>query len=131
MYTAFTNYKNCNRHLSDMADLNFLMCRAMENPGLTSLSSLRTSLISVFEDTVINESNNQQKQVGLEDYMVCASAHGIAPSIAIFNTIRDGRLDCICVYPSPLHSREQMLELVIHMKCILVDAGKNAVENES
>ncbi|XVE75942.1 hypothetical protein DITRI_Ditri12bG0132600 [Diplodiscus trichospermus] len=131
MYTAFTNYKNCNRHLSDMADLNFLMCRAMENPGLTSSSSLRTSLISVFEDTVIDEPNDQQKQVGLEDYMGCASAHGIAPSIAIFDTIRDGRLDCICVYPSPLHSREQMLELVDSMKCILVDAGKHGDENES
>ncbi|XP_022744056.1 uncharacterized protein LOC111294996 [Durio zibethinus] len=130
-YTAFTNYKNCNRHLSDMADLNFLMCMAMENPGLTSSSSLRTSLISVFEDTVIDESNDQQKQVGLEDYMGCASAHGIAPSIAIFDSIRDGRLDCICVYPSPLHSREQMLELVDSMKCILVDAGKNGNENES
>lgn len=131
MYTAFTNYKNCNRHLSDMADLNFLMCRAMENPGLTSSSSLRTSLISVFEDTVIDKSNDQQKQIGLEDYMGCASAHGIAPSIAIFDTIRDGRLDCICVYPSPLHSREQMQELVDCMKSILVDAGKTADENES
>ncbi|XWS43401.1 hypothetical protein CRYUN_Cryun16bG0100300 [Craigia yunnanensis] len=66
----------------------------------------------VFEDTMIDESNDQRKQVGLEDYMVCASAHGFAPSIAIFDTIRDGRLDCICVYPSPLHSRQQMQELV-------------------
>ncbi|OMO82278.1 hypothetical protein CCACVL1_11991 [Corchorus capsularis] len=129
MYTSFTNSKNCNRHLSDMADLNFLMCRAMENPGLTSSSSLRTSFISVFEDTVFDESNDQQKQVGLGDYMACASTHGIGPSIAIFDTIRDGRLDCICVYPSPLHSREQIQELVDSMKAILVDAGKNADEN--
>ncbi|KAK6244501.1 hypothetical protein QUC31_010910 [Theobroma cacao] len=131
MYTAFTNYKSCNRHFSDMADLNFLMGRAMENPGLTSSSSLRTSLISVFEDTVVDESNDQQKQVGLEDYMGCGSAHGIAPSIAIFDTIRDGQLDCVCIYPSPLHSREQMQELVDNMKCILVDAGKNANAHES
>ncbi|XP_021289403.1 uncharacterized protein LOC110420418 [Herrania umbratica] len=131
MYTAFTNYKSCNRHFSDMADLNFLMCRAMENPGLTSSSALRTSLISVFEDTVVDASNDQQTQVGLEDYMGCASAHGIAPSIAIFDTIRDGRLDCVCIYPSPLHSREQMQELVDNMKCILVDAGKNANAHES
>ncbi|KAB2034862.1 hypothetical protein E1A91_D04G116100v1 [Gossypium mustelinum] len=132
VYTVFTHYKSCNKHLSDMADLNFLMCRAMENPGLTPSASLRTCLISVFEDTVIDESSNQQNQVGVEDYMGCASAHGIAPSIAIFDTIRDGRLDCICVYPSPLHSREQMQELVDNMKCILVDAGKNvADETES
>ncbi|KAK8553970.1 hypothetical protein V6N13_072894 [Hibiscus sabdariffa] len=125
MYTSFENYKNCNKHLSDMADLNFLMCRAMENPGLTPSSSLRTSLISVFEDTVIDESNDQQKLVGANDYMGCASGHGIAPSIAVFDTIRDGWLDCVCVYPWPLHSREQMQELVDAMKCILVDAGKN------
>ncbi|PPD96050.1 hypothetical protein GOBAR_DD06941 [Gossypium barbadense] len=124
-YTSFANYKKCNKHLSDIADLNFLMCRAMANPGLTSSSSLRTSLISVFEDTVIDESNDQQKLVGVEDYMGCASGHGIASSIAIFDTIRDGWLDCICVYPSPLHSREQMKELVDAMKCILVDAGNN------
>ncbi|KAK8593536.1 hypothetical protein V6N13_042897 [Hibiscus sabdariffa] len=128
MYTAFTNYKSSNRHLSDMADLNFLMCRAMENPGLTPSSSLRTCLISVFEDTVVDEWNAQQNQVGVEDYMGCASAHGIAPSIAIFDTIRGGRLDCICVYPSPLHSREQMQELVDNMKCILVDAGDTIVD---
>ncbi|KAL1175475.1 hypothetical protein V6Z11_A04G092700 [Gossypium hirsutum] len=37
VYTVFTHYKSCNKHLSDMADLNFLMCRAMENPGLTPI----------------------------------------------------------------------------------------------
>ncbi|XVF55753.1 hypothetical protein PTKIN_Ptkin06aG0062100 [Pterospermum kingtungense] len=126
MYTTFTNYKSCNRHLTDMADLNFLMCRAMENPGLTSSSSLRTTLLSMFEDTVIDESNDQQKQVGLVDYMGCSSVHGIAPSLAILDTIRDGRLDCICVYPSPLHSKEQMQELIDNMKCILVDVGEYA-----
>ncbi|KAE8676890.1 hypothetical protein F3Y22_tig00111575pilonHSYRG00053 [Hibiscus syriacus] len=125
MYTSFESYKKYNKHLLDMADLNFLMCRAIENPGLTSSSSLRTSLISLFEDTVIDDSDDQQKLVGVDDYMGCVSCHGIAPSIAIFDTIRNGRLDCVCVYPSPLHSREQMQELVDAMKCILVDAGKN------
>ncbi|XP_039047509.1 uncharacterized protein LOC120188019 [Hibiscus syriacus] len=107
-YTAFTNYKSSGRHLSDMADLNFFMSRAMENPSLTPSSSLRTCLISVFEDTVVDESNDQKNQVGVEDYMGCASGHGIGSSIAVFDTICNGRLDCICVYPSPLHSREQM-----------------------
>ncbi|KAE8718974.1 hypothetical protein F3Y22_tig00109983pilonHSYRG00051 [Hibiscus syriacus] len=131
MYTSFTSYKSYNRHLSDMADLNFLMCRAMESPGLTPSSSLRTCLMSVFEDTVVDESNDQRNQVGVEDYMGCASAHGIAPSIAIFDTVRDGGLDCICVYPWPLHSREQMRELVDNMKCVLVDAGNNIVDAET
>jgi hypothetical protein len=49
--------------------------------------------------------------------------HGVGPSIAIFDTIRDGLLDCVCVYPAPLHSREQMQELVDTMKAVLVDGG--------
>ncbi|KAK9290913.1 hypothetical protein L1049_009092 [Liquidambar formosana] len=129
-YKAFENAKNCNKHFSDMADLNFLMCKAIENPGLTPSSSMRTSLISVFEDPVIDESNEMHGQLGVEDYVGCASIHGVGPSIAIFDTIRDGQLDCVCVYPSPLHSRAQMQELVAEMKRLLVE-GCDSVESES
>jgi hypothetical protein len=125
-YTAFANSKKCNKHLADMADLNFLMLKAIENPALTPASSLRASFMSVFGDpVVINDDHDQPAtdHVGLEDYMGCASVHSVGPSIAIFDTIRDGRLDCACVYPAPLHSREQMQELVDTMKAILVDGG--------
>ncbi|KAK4834570.1 hypothetical protein QYF36_025032 [Acer negundo] len=124
MYKTFANSKDCNRHFSDMADLNFLMCKAIENPGLTSSASLRTAFMTVFEDAVIDDSGDMQKRVGVEDYMGCASAHGIGPSIGVFDTIRDGCLDCVCVYPSPLHSRDQMQVLVENMKSILVDGSK-------
>ena len=126
---AFASSKNSNKHFSDMADLNFLMCKAIENPGLTISSSLRTSFMSVFEDPVIDQSNDMQQEVGLEDYIGCASVHGVGPSIAIFDTIRDEKLYCVCVYPAPLHSREQMQELVDNMKAVLVDAiGANYEE---
>ncbi|XP_059463493.1 uncharacterized protein LOC132192235 [Corylus avellana] len=132
MYMAFANSKKCNKHLSDMADLNFLMCKAIENPGLTPASSLRVSFMSVFEDPVIiNDHDHDQPatdQLGLEDYMWCASVHGVGPSIAIFDTIRDGCLDCACVYPAPLHSREQIQELVDTMKAVLVDGGNHVQE---
>ncbi|KAL5806541.1 hypothetical protein ACOSQ4_029274 [Xanthoceras sorbifolium] len=128
MYKTFANSKDCNKHFSDMADLNFLMCKAIENPSLTSSSSLRTTLMTVFEDTVIDDSTDMQRQVGAEDYMGCASVHGIGPSIAVFDTIRDGSLDCVCAYPSPLYSREQMQVLVKNMKSILVDGGKLCME---
>ncbi|KAL6005276.1 hypothetical protein ACLOJK_005838 [Asimina triloba] len=118
-YTAFSNSKNSNKHFTDIGDLNFLMFKAIENPGLTPSASLRTSLISVFEDPVIDDSGESLREVGLEDYIGCASAHGVGPSIAIFDTIRDGRLDCACVYPSPLHSRKQVQGLIDHMKQIL------------
>ncbi|KAH0971681.1 hypothetical protein GBA52_023837 [Prunus armeniaca] len=124
-YKAFSSSKSNNKHFSDMADLNFLMCKAIDNPTLTSSSSLRTSFMSVFEDPVIDDSNDKQRELGLKEYMGCASVHGIGPSIAIFDTIRDGRLDCVCVYPEPLHSREQMQGLVDDMKTILVGCDGN------
>lgn len=120
-YTSFKDAKNSNKHFSDMADLNFLMCRAIENPGLTPSSSLRTSFISVFEDPVIDEANENYEELGIEDYMGCASTHGVGPSIAIFDTVRHGKLDCACVYPFPLHSREQMQKLIDDMKSILIN----------
>ncbi|KAF7804279.1 condensation domain protein [Senna tora] len=124
-YISFENAKNCNKHFTDMSDLNYLMCKAIDNPGLTPCSSLRTGLISVFEDPVIDDSDSDEiyQELGLEDYEGCSSVHGVGPSIAIFDTIRHGRLDCACVYPSPLHSREQILTIIDHMKKILVDAG--------
>lgn len=103
-----------------MADLNFLMSKAVENPSLTSSSSLRTSLVTVFEDPVLDNSNEMQQQIGVEDYMGCASIHGVGPSIAIFDTVRGGELDCICVYPAPLHSRAQMQGIVERMTRILI-----------
>ncbi|TKY53110.1 hypothetical protein E2542_SST24633 [Spatholobus suberectus] len=127
-YEAFANSKKRNKHFSDMAELNFLMCKAIENPGLTPSSSLRTSVMSVFEDTVVDNGGKKQREVGVEDYMGCASVHGVGPSVAIFDTIRDGSLDCVCVYPAPLHSREQMQELVGKMKGILVEGAKTYKE---
>ncbi|XP_058771250.1 uncharacterized protein LOC131644708 [Vicia villosa] len=120
-YSSLENAKNNNKHFTDMSDLNFLMCKAIDNPGMTPSSSLRTALVSVFDDLVIDDSTEMHEELGLEDYLGCASAHGVGPSIAIFDAIRNGKLDCACIYPSPLHSREQIQGLVDHMKRILVD----------
>lgn len=122
-YLALSNAMNWNKHFTDMGDLNFLMCKAIDNPGLTSSSSLRTAFMTVFESTVMGDSCNSLGDVGLEDYIGCSSVHGVGPSIAVFDTIRDGRLDCACVYPSPLHSRKQMQVLIDRMKKILVGGG--------
>lgn len=119
-YTAVKNAMKSNKHFTDMGDLNFLMCKAIENPSLTPSSSARTSLIAVFEDPVFDDTSDLHQEIGLEDYIGCSSVHGVGPSIAVFDTIRNGRLDCACVYPTPLHSREQMQDLIDHMKKILV-----------
>ncbi|KAF9594400.1 hypothetical protein IFM89_031002 [Coptis chinensis] len=122
-YAAFKNAMSSYKHFSDMGDLNYLMCKAIENPGLTPSSSSRTSFIVVFEDPVIDDTSGLQQEIGLEDYVGCSSVHGVGPSVAVFDTIRNGSLDCSCVYPIPLHSREQMQELIDHMKKIIVDGS--------
>ncbi|KAL7610263.1 uncharacterized protein LOC111914421 [Lactuca sativa] len=123
-YTSFASLKNNNKHFTDMADLNFLMSKAVDNPSLTPKSSLRTALLTVFEDTVIETTTEMRQDLFLEDYVGCASVHGVGPSIAIFDTVVDGQLDCVFVYPSPLHSREQMQELIANIKISLVDGIK-------
>ncbi|KAJ0451206.1 putative chloramphenicol acetyltransferase-like domain superfamily [Helianthus annuus] len=130
-YTSFASFKNNNKHFTDIADLNFLMSKAVDNPSLTPKSSLRTALVTVFEDPVIEMSGEIRQAFALDDYIGCASVHGVGPSIAIFDTVVDGQLDCLFVYPSPLHSREQMQALIACMKTSLVDGIKMEENVES
>ncbi|KAK1437934.1 hypothetical protein QVD17_03734 [Tagetes erecta] len=127
IYTTFEKSKNNNRHFSDMTDVNFLVSKAIANPSLTPSSSLRSSLVSAFEDPIIENFSDIDHELGLDDYIGCASTHGIGPSVGLFDTIRDGQLDCACVYPAPLHSREQMEELIAKMKNVLVESFKMEV----
>ncbi|KAG0481048.1 hypothetical protein HPP92_011906 [Vanilla planifolia] len=127
-HSAYSNAKNNNKHLKDIDELNFLMCKAIENPHLTPASSLRTALICVFEEMVNYDVPMEQLQeFGIEDYVGCSSVHGVGSSVAVFDTIRNGQIDCACVYPSPLHSRKQMMEFVESMKRILLE-GSHAVD---
>ncbi|XP_068663900.1 uncharacterized protein [Aristolochia californica] len=124
-YNALSNSIDADKHFKDMGELNFLMCKAMDNPGFTPSGSLRTSFMVLFEDPVIEDGSLEScSGLGLEDYMGCSSIHGVGPSMAVFDTIRDGRLDCACVYPSPLHSRKQMMDLVGNMKNVLISKGE-------
>lgn len=56
--------------------------------------------------------------------MGCSSVHGVGPSLAVFDTVRNGALDCACVYPASLHSRKQMQTLINCMKSILIGVAK-------
>ncbi|KAI4341974.1 hypothetical protein MLD38_026641 [Melastoma candidum] len=125
-YSALRSSKEEGKHFADMADLNFLMCKAIDNPGITPSSSLRTSLVSVFEDPVTDDFRDARARLGVEDYMGCASVHGIGPSLAIFDTVREGSMDCVCVFPAPLHSTKRMQEFADRMRAALVDAAAAA-----
>ncbi|KAI5003664.1 hypothetical protein ZWY2020_030824 [Hordeum vulgare] len=125
-HDSYSSAKNSKKHLTDTADLNFLMCRAIENPQLTTASALRTALVSVFEEPVTYDGlSDLQSKAGAEEYFDCATVHGIGPSVGVFDSIRDGQLDCACMYPSPLHSRKQIQEVFDKVKRILAE-GCNA-----
>ncbi|PWZ08202.1 hypothetical protein Zm00014a_027425 [Zea mays] len=122
-HDSYTSAKSNKKHLTDINDLNFLMCRAIENPQLTTAGALRTALVSVFEDPVVADVAELQSKAGVEDCVCCATVHGIGPSIGVFDSIKDGKLDWACVYPSPLHSRKQVQEIFDKVKQILRHAA--------
>ncbi|KAK8454101.1 hypothetical protein SEVIR_5G395900v4 [Setaria viridis] len=128
-HDSYTSAKSNKKHLTDISDLNFLMCRAIENPQLTTAGALRTALVSVFEEPVIADMAELQGNAGVEDCVCCATVHGIGPSIGVFDSIRDGRLDCACMYPSPLHSRKQIQEIFDRVKQILLHASDEGFED--
>jgi hypothetical protein len=100
------------KHFTDMGDLNYLMYQAIMHPNLTPSSSLRTSLLVAFKDTMTDNLKEVTDALGVEDYVGCSSIHGVGPSLAIFDSIRNGQLCCANVYPYPLHSHSQMQTLV-------------------
>lgn len=120
---ALENAVKRRKHFTDMGDVGLLMCQAIQMPQLTPWGSLRTSTLVVFEEAVEDDdaAAEASRNVGLLDYVGCSSVHGVGPSIAIFDTIRQGALHCTCVYPSPLHSRSQVNQLLDTMVSILVD----------
>lgn len=119
---SLDNAMNNRKHFTDMGDLNYLMYQAICHPNLTPSSSLRTSLLVTFRDTMVSEDLEELASVlGLKDYVGCSSIHGVGPSLAIFDTIRNGELHCANVYPAPLHSRVQMQAFVDSMMSYLVE----------
>lgn len=112
------------KHFRDMGDVGLLMCQAMQTPQLTPFASMRTSTLVIFEEAMVDElAADARREVGLLEYIGCSSVHGVGPSIAIFDTLRQGALHCTCVYPSPLHSRTQITHLLHTMMRILVNAA--------
>ncbi|KAL6614123.1 hypothetical protein ACP70R_036393 [Stipagrostis hirtigluma subsp. patula] len=128
-HDSYTSAKSNKKHLTDISDLNFLMCRAIENPQLTPAAALRTALVSVFEEPVVSDTSELQSKAAVEDCVCCATVHGIGPSIGVFDVIRNGRLDCACVYPSPLHSREQVQDVLEKVTRILHQGSHAGEEN--
>lgn len=122
-HDSYTSAKNNKKHLTDISDLNFLMCRAIEAPQLTTAGALRTALVSVFEEPDVADVAEVQSKAGVEDCICCATVHGIGPSIGVFDSIKDGKLDWACMYPSPLHSRKQVQEIFEKVKQILHHAA--------
>ncbi|XP_078447234.1 GATA zinc finger protein [Wolffia australiana] len=109
-----------NKQISDMGDLNMLMRKAIDNPFLTPSSSMRTAMVSVFEEAVEFPSCEGYRAAGVKDFVACSSVHGVSPCIAVFDSMVEGQLHCDCLYPSPLHSREQIRAVVDRAKSLLL-----------
>ncbi|KAG0586536.1 hypothetical protein KC19_2G098200 [Ceratodon purpureus] len=87
------------KYFTDMGDLNYLMYQAISHPNLTPASSLRTSLLVTFRDTLSDEVGDWAAAIiGVEDFVGCSSIHGVGPSLANFDAIRNGEFHCANVF---------------------------------
>lgn len=118
---SLDNAMNNRKHFTDMGDLNYLMYQAIQHPNLTPAGSLRTSLLVTFRDTLADDVGDAATALGVMDFVGCSSIHGVGPSLAIFDAIRNGELHCANVFPAPLHSRAQMQTYVDTMMAYLVE----------
>ncbi|XP_024396690.1 uncharacterized protein [Physcomitrium patens] len=118
---SLDNAMNNRKHFTDMGDLNYLMYQAISRPNLTPSGSLRTSLLVTFRDSMTDELGDLATALDIEDFVGCSSVHGVGPSLAIFDTICKGELHCANVFPTPLHSRQQMQAYVDTMMSYLVE----------
>ncbi|CAM6123423.1 unnamed protein product [Calypogeia fissa] len=110
------------KHFTDMGDLNYLMFQAIQHPGVTPSCSMRTSLLVLFRDPVLGEMQDLTETLGIEHYVGCSSIHGVGPTLAIFDSVRNGALHFTGMYPNPLYSRAQMLTYLRLMVDIIVQS---------
>eukprot|EP00475_Leptophrys_vorax_P037816 TRINITY_DN6572_c0_g1_i2.p1 TRINITY_DN6572_c0_g1~~TRINITY_DN6572_c0_g1_i2.p1 ORF type:complete len:146 (-),score=12.74 TRINITY_DN6572_c0_g1_i2:102-539(-) len=107
------------KHYTDMGDLNMLMAQAIWHPQLTPSSSLRTSTVCSFWDSLEEKMEAFVDRLGVEDYVGCSSVHGVGPCLAIFDSLREDGLHLSNVYSTPLFSHSLMRQLVTKMMELL------------
>ncbi|CAI5466045.1 unnamed protein product [Closterium sp. Yama58-4] len=133
------------KHFSELPVLEMLFGTVLNTPSLSPEHSLRTAFLTAFTDgplpldlatahdttngTTTNGSTN-----GTSDLAVLqlggvmgplVASHGIGPCIGMPDFIKDGALQLLLVYPTPLYSPAQMAQFAVLVKNNLLAAAAN------
>lgn len=100
------------KQFSEMSVLGMLFAQVMKRPTLTPSSSLRTALFNIFIDPPMDAQWKEVKELGLVGTLgPLSSMHFVGPCFCVGETVLEGpELILSLVYPTPLHSRAQILD---------------------
>ncbi|CAI5491452.1 unnamed protein product [Closterium sp. Naga37s-1] len=137
------------KHFSELPVLEMLFGTVLNTPSLSPEHSLRTSFLTSFTDgplpldlttahgtsngatngTAANRTSNGTGDLALlqlDGVMgPLVASHGIGPCIGMPDFIKDGALQLLLVYPTPLYSPAQMAQFAVLVKNNLLAAAAN------
>ncbi|CAI5979939.1 unnamed protein product [Closterium sp. NIES-65] len=132
------------KHFSELPVLEMLFGTVLNTPSLSPEHSLRTSFLTAFTDgslpldltTTHGTSNGATNSAtnGTGDLALLqldgvmgplVASHGIGPCIGMPDFIKDGALQLLLVYPTPLYSPAQMAQFAVLVKNNLLAAAVN------
>ncbi|MCO5567292.1 hypothetical protein L7F22_020982 [Adiantum nelumboides] len=114
VYSSIEKDLSKSKQFSEMSVLGMLFSQVMKHPNITPKSSLRTALFNVFVDPPMDA---QWKEVGdlslVGTIGPFSSMHFVGPCFCIVESLVEGpELVVSLVYPSPLFSQAQILEIL-------------------
>ncbi|KAI5059218.1 hypothetical protein GOP47_0026043 [Adiantum capillus-veneris] len=102
------------KQFSEMSVLGMLFSQVMKHPNITPKSSLRTALFNLFVDPPMEAQWKGVGELGLVGTIgPFSSMHFVGPCFCVVETLTDGpELLLSLVYPSPVFSQAQILEIL-------------------
>lgn len=102
------------KQFSEMSVLGMLFSQVMKHPSLTPSSSLRTALFNLFVDPPMEAQWKDVRELGLVGTLgPFSSMHFVGPCFCLGEALLEGpELVLSFVYPSPLYSQAQILDIL-------------------
>lgn len=102
------------KQFSEMSVLGMLFSQVMKHPSLTPSSSLRTALFNMFVDPPMDAQWKDVRELGLLGTLgPFSSMHYVGPCFCLGEALLEGpELVLSFVYPSPLYSQAQILDIL-------------------
>ncbi|KAH7306653.1 hypothetical protein KP509_22G023700 [Ceratopteris richardii] len=116
------------KHFSEMSVLGLLFSQVMKHPNVTPKSSLRTALLNIFAEPPLDTHWKGVDELNLVGTLgPFSSMHFAGPCFCVAESLSEGpELTISLVYPTPVHSRPQMLEMLQSSVNLLLKSCANS-----